>query len=96
MKTLRRGKLVWMLFDESIIVVDHWQATIYQLYGYPNRKPLLQMQRAILDSGSSEYGNWAEALTLAARCGIRGMSTAYKEEWKQYFEYGESNIITAT
>ncbi len=86
MKILKHGKICWLLQEESIIAIDHWQATTYQLFGYPNRQPLQQMRETLLKSRADEYNNWVEAISLATKFGIKGYATHYRSEWKKLFD----------
>lgn len=81
---IQRGKIFWRITDESVIAFDKRQATVYQMYGYSNKKPLEKMKFLLLNSNDNEYSNWLEVIALANKVRIRGYATKLQQKW--FFE----------
>lgn len=88
MNILTRGKIYWLISDDSIIAFDKHQATVYQSFGCPNRHPFVQMKRLLSSSRENEYGTWVDVIGLAMKVKIIGYRTKLKKEW---FEQIQNN-----
>lgn len=73
-----------MIQEDSIVVFDKLQATVYQMYGYPSRAPLLKMRDIVLESQDDEYSSWVDVISLSSELGIRGYGTRVRTEWREY------------
>lgn len=89
MEIIKRGKIFWLIAQESVVAFDRRQATIYQLYGYPNKKPLELMKQTIRNSKPHELGTWVDVIGLATKTKIRGYGTKLQAEWIQAIESNE-------
>ena len=74
-KVLRRGRLTWIVKDNSIVVFDNIQATVYAPYMSPNDNLFPQMKEFLLTSEDGEYSNWVDAVCLAQVCRMIGQGT---------------------
>lgn len=80
-KRIRKTKVNWLVSDTSLIAFDRIQATVYHAYDTPNKQPLDEMKKIILQSGANEYNTWADVIDLAIKKGIRGYGIRLKREW---------------
>ncbi len=75
-KILHRGKLIYLLYNEKIIVgVGGGQWVSYNQYDNWNRQGITQFKTMLLKSKETEYATPVDQMSLAVSCGIKGSST---------------------
>lgn len=80
-KILNRGKLVYYIYEEKVVVyVGAGQYISYNQYDNWNRQGISQFIAHLLKSKETDYANVSDQVTLAVQCGIRGSSTRKPEE----------------
>lgn len=76
MQIIKRGKIVYYIKAESIIVgINSFQYVAYTVYLLQNRKPFYDFKEALLSSSESEYANALEMMRLAEKYKLKGMAT---------------------
>lgn len=75
-KIVRRGKLVYLLYPDKVIVgagLDQWIS--YNPYDNWNRQGITAFKKKIANSREDEYGTAYEQIALARECDIKGFGT---------------------
>lgn len=81
MTIIRRGKIVYYVKDEAVIVEAHGsQYSAYTVYPLQNRKPFYDFRRAIVNSEEHEYGTIIELIQLSSKYNLKGVATARPKE----------------
>lgn len=81
MEILRKTKISWAIYENSIIVFDKMQATCYLDINAKSRKSFDEFKEILLNSSPDEYGNWVDAICLAQKKGMMGYGTVHRPEW---------------
>lgn len=77
---IKRGKIIYILFPEKVIVGVNNQWISYNQYENWNRQGITLFKEKILKSKEDEYDNAIDQMSLAVKCGIKGASTRKPEE----------------
>lgn len=81
MQILKRGKIVYYIKDESIIVgINNLQYIAYTVYMLQNRKPFYDLKRTLEKSNENEYDTVIEQIKLGQRFGLRAVSSSRPSE----------------
>lgn len=80
-KIIRKSKIGWVITHDTIIAFDKLQATLYHVFESSNKKPLMEMRRAILRSDANELNTWVDVIMLAQKNGLIGYGTRIRQEW---------------
>lgn len=74
-QVIKRGKVTYVIYDDRILAgISSGQWTSYNPYENWNRAGITLFINAIKKSKENEYGTAPDFMTLAAECGIRGIS----------------------
>jgi len=80
-KTIARGKIVYYLTDNAVIVkVGGGQYISYNVYNSPSRSSIGEFKKKLLASKENEYANAVDQMDLAQKCKLIGTSTK-KPDW---------------
>lgn len=80
MKILKRGKLVYYIKDESVVVkINSFQYVAYNTYMLQNRRPFYEFKKALLESREDEYGTVVEEIELAQKYKLKAVGTSAPE-----------------
>ncbi len=81
MVTIQRGKILYYVKDEVVVVgINALQYIAYTVYPLQNRKPFYDFRKAILNSDESQYGTIVEHIQLAKRYGLKAVSSRKPKE----------------
>lgn len=80
-KVIDKGKLVYLLYEDKILVKIGGQWVSYNQYDNWNRQGITQFKQIIEKSGPDEYNNAVDQMSLAVQCGIKGTSTRKPKEY---------------
>ena len=75
-KVVQRGKIIYYIYDEKVVVGIGDQYISYNQYDNWNRQGIAQFIKKVLRSREDEYANATDQMSLAVQCGIRGASTS--------------------
>lgn len=75
MEIFKRGRLTWIIRDDSIVVFDRIQATIYAPFLSARNHAFDQMCEALRSSPENELDNWADAILFAQSFNVMGAGT---------------------
>ncbi len=79
-KAVKRGKIIYYLNDESVLVHVDGKCISYNVYNTPIRASLADFRKKITNSKEHEYGNALEQMDLARKCGLIG-SSIKRPDW---------------
>ena len=77
-KQIKRGKISWVISDETLIAFDKLQATMYYTYDLTNRLPFDLMKREVL---KKDTPSWVDVIELAMKYDMVGHGARVKNEW---------------
>ena len=80
-KLIKRGKLYWLIKDNSVIVADKLQATVYHAYGSPVRVPIERLKKIAVTYPTDKLDTWEKVITLTQKLGMRGYGTTVRQSW---------------
>lgn len=75
MRVIEREKVTYVIYDDRILCGIKHQWTSYNPYENWNRAGITQFINAIIKSKETEYTTAADFMSLAYKCGIRGIGT---------------------
>lgn len=81
MEIVKKGKIGWVISDNSVVAFDKFQATCYHIYNSPNKSSLESLKWKLKNSPDDMYGNWVDAIELTQALGIVGYGTRVKNDW---------------
>lgn len=81
MVIVRRGKIIYYVKDESVIVeIGNFQWLAYTVYPLQNRKPFYDFRRTILKSNEDEYGSVLDLLKLGKKHNLKAVASSKPKE----------------
>ena len=75
-KIIQRGKIIYYIYDEKVVVGIGTQYISYNQYNNWNRQGITEFIKKIKNSKEDEYANATDQMSLAGQCGIRGTATS--------------------